>query len=330
MRCHLRYSFLSDAKNAAFFKAHAGLVRLRFDSARRSAQLMNVFRQEHLVAPGQAFVRSSRKPGQKYVDYGSDEVKARLEAAFALTEKLESAAGAGKRLGQSGAVAQLEGFPKTTFARKYKQWQKDPRTVFDVRSGAPTALPPATEKRLTRWVQECAVRGFPQMVSTIRLRAKQLLAKEGGRFQTKSPAGLPSYEWFEGLQRRHHVELFTPAALSSSRAKAADPKVIESLFANVVAIAKAKNIAPNRWVGADETRFGKLIGRSRRKVAVPRGIGEVKILTNDFFTQHLSLMMGYDTSGRFLVPMWIFQVCAEFLRLLLSDVSGQNVRCEFA
>jgi hypothetical protein len=73
-------------------------------------------------------------------------------------------------------------------------------------------------------------------------------------------------------------------------------------------VAKSKNIKPDRWFGADETGFGEAKGCMKAKVVVPAGMSNPKVVSGDYFTQHLSLMLGMDTQGRYICPMWIFQV----------------------
>lgn len=171
------------------------------------------------------------------------------------------------------------------------------------------------------------MRQVPQLASSVKLRAKQLLARAGGRFKTQSKSGLPSEAWFKGFKSRWTVQLKTPSVLNRARAKAEEPEVIKSLFSNVVAIAKAKNILPARWFGADETGFGEAKGRMRAKVAVPAGMPNPKLVSGDYFNQHLSLMLGMDTKGRYICPMFIFQVTVVYVTSCSVDVysTGKNV-----
>jgi hypothetical protein len=110
-------------------------------------------------------------------------------------QEIKDAGGKAKHV---AAAAQVEGFSRSTLARKYKAFKDGQDIWADSKRGRPAALSQLDEKRLAEWVQECAVRGVPQLVSSVKLRAKQLLVKAGGRFNTKSKTGLPSDSWFKG------------------------------------------------------------------------------------------------------------------------------------
>lgn len=222
---------------------------------------------------------------------------------------------AGVKAGRPVAtVAGAESIPRTSLLRKYAQARAGVDIWAASKRGRPTALSNHDEKRLADWVQECAVRGVGQLMGSVKLRAKQLLAKAGGEFNVKSKTGLPSDSWFKGFARRWTVQLKTPAVLNRARAKAEDPTAINGFFANVVAVAQAKKIGHERWFGADETGFGEAKGRMRAKIVVPASMQDPKLVSGDYFTQHLSLMLGMDTQGHYICPMFIFQVsCSLFI-----------------
>lgn len=262
---------------------------------------------------GRAFLSGHRAPGAKYINYNDPHV------APVLHQALKQAARTTKPSEQV-AIARSEGFPVTSFRRKVAQFGRGEDIFAHSKRGRRTALGTTDEQRLATWVQECAVRGFPQFVSSIKLRAKQLLARAGGKFLTESKAGLPSDAWFKGFKTRFSFALKTPATLNRSRAKAEDPKVTRGFFANVVAVSKAKKILPDRWYGADETGFGEAKGKVKAKVVVPEGMGNPQMVSGDYFTQHLSLMVGMDTAGRYLCPMFIFKVRKPFA--VVGDFTG--------
>ena len=120
-------------------------------------------------------------------------------------QEIKDAGGKAKHV---ATAAQVEGFSRSTLTRKYKAFKDGQDIWADSKRGRPAAL---SQPMKSGW-QECAVRAVPPLVSSVKLRAKQLLVKAGGRFNTKSNTGLPSDSWFKGFKARFTVELKTPAA----------------------------------------------------------------------------------------------------------------------
>lgn len=143
-------------------------------------------REQQLANPCARAYRSSRGKRGSYVNYNAPNVRPRLLEALRQTQELEQQ---GMTV-EAAAIVGNSQFPSSTFLRKYAQFKAGVNIWRASARGAPTTLGEGQERELADYVKDCARRNLHLMVSTIKMRAKRLLAANGGSFHTKNQSGV--------------------------------------------------------------------------------------------------------------------------------------------
>jgi hypothetical protein len=175
--------------------------------------------------------------------------------------------------------------------------------------GAPPKLPDDDLRAIIEWCLKLDSCNLAATKLDVLVMASKIAERRGTMFQTAT--GLPSQSWWTRFSEfsADHIHLRPARSISREQSAAAtDPATIAAWFHRFVWLCESYGIPPENVLAADETMFGKI--KELAKVLTAAEKEATALLTDDKFTEHITLLLAVTLAGEFTTPLFIFEVDA--------------------